>query len=903
MMPGEPALPSARRPALALVLETHISLPLFGLLLLVAVWLATFHFIGVEHGNAVAAARIAAHEQVDTYEAQLGRNLAGIDQTLKVLKYAVELNGPAGALAALRQQSLLPSALVFVVSVADKNGIVVASNPAMRPIDISHERYFTVHRDQNTNRPFVSPTMSDGAKLDPHLHFTRRLNDAGGAFAGIAIVEADPAYFTSAYERSRAGERGVMGVIGSDGVARALRVGERLSWGEALPIGRMPDDAIDPGTFLPDGVPRYTAVRRLHGFDLAALVALSEDEQMAPYRKLRANYVMVAGGASAVLVLIVALVATWSWQLARTRRGVRRAQETYAAASEASPDAFFVVRTVVDAHGEIVDFLLEALNSRAEALTGLAKAAVAGRQLGHVLPRYRDNGIFEDLKQVALSGQASETEWRGEHAGASRRWMQRQVVAVENGLVVIVRDITERKHTEQRILHMAHHDELTGLPNRSLIRERLEQAIDAAARVRGASVAVAFIDLDGFKLVNDGLGHNAGDELLKIVGARMQACMRRNDTLGRFGGDEFVLVLPDGAGDAQEIAPLLEKIRLTVNEPVLLDGHAVQVSCSMGVVMYPRDGLDANTLMMNADAAMYRAKELGHNNYQFYLREMNASVEEKLVLLDGLRNALDTTLGIDAGPSQFYLLYQPKIDLRTGRMFGVEALLRWDHPELGMVSPQRFIALAEESGMIVALGDWVVRSACRQNQAWRDAGLDPIIVSVNVSPRQFEEARLVERIAGALEHSALAPDGLELEVTESLIMRDMIQSVGKMRALKSMGLSLSIDDFGTGYSSLSALKSFPISTLKIDKSFIRDLADNTDDQAITMAVISLAHKLNLRVIAEGVETEQQRTFLRTHECDEMQGYLFSRPVPPAHIARLLADQADARAGAALVDHA
>jgi diguanylate cyclase (GGDEF)-like protein/PAS domain S-box-containing protein len=891
-MPDEAAKPA--RPRLALALETHISLPLFALVLLVAVWFATFHFIGVEHQNAIAAARDATREHIDTYEAQMARNLANIDQTLKVLKYAVDINGPAGALAALRRQSLLPSSLVFVVSVADKNGIVVASNPAARPIDVSGERYFTVHREQAGDRPYVSRTMSDGVKAEPHLHFTRRLNDAAGAFAGIAIVEADPAYFTSAYERSRQGEHGVLGLIGNDGVARALRVGERLSWGETISLATVPDDTVTLGTGLPDGVLRYTAVRRLHGFDVTALVALSADEQLAPYRKLRANYLLAAGGASAVLALIVALVTGWSWQLARTRSGVRRAQETYAAASEASPDAFFVVRTVMGADGNIVDFIAEAINGRAEALTGLSKAAVSGRLLGDVLPAYRMNGIFEDLKQVAQSGQASETEWQTTRTVPTRRWLQRQVVPVENGLVIIVRDITERKTTEERIFHMAHHDELTSLPNRLLVRERLERAIIGAARKR-TGVAVAFIDLDGFKLVNDGLGHNAGDELLKIVGTRMQACMRRNDTLGRFGGDEFVIVLPETTDDALALAPLLEKIRLAVNEPILLDGHVVQVSCSMGVVMYPRDGADANTLMMNADAAMYRAKELGHNNFQFYVREMNASVEEKLVLLDGLRSALDITLDAASnparGPSQLSLVYQPKIDLRSGRMFGVEALLRWEHPELGMISPLRFIPLAEESGMIVALGDWVVRTACRQNQAWREAGLEHLTVSVNVSARQFEEAALVERIANALKDTALAPEGLELEVTESLIMRDMAQSVDKMRALKAMGLSLSIDDFGTGYSSLSALKTFPISTLKIDKSFIRDLADNTDDQAITMAVISLAHKLNLRVIAEGVETGQQRAFLQRHDCDEMQGYLFSPPVPAARIAGLLADQA------------
>jgi EAL domain-containing protein (putative c-di-GMP-specific phosphodiesterase class I) len=269
---------------------------------------------------------------------------------------------------------------------------------------------------------------------------------------------------------------------------------------------------------------------------------------------------------------------------------------------------------------------------------------------------------------------------------------------------------------------------------------------------------------------------------------------------------------------------------------------------------------------------------------------MNASVEEKLVLLEGMRAALDACVDPDCrgADCQFQLLYQPKVDLRSGRLFGVEALIRWKHPEQGMISPLRFIGLAEESGLIVPLGEWVVRTACAQGQAWRAAGLPPLTISVNVSARQFEEKRLVERIADALRDTRLPPEALEVEVTESSIMRDLARAVDKMRELKAMGVSLSIDDFGTGYSSLSALKSFPISRLKIDKSFVSDLADSPDDQAIAMAVISLGHKLNLRVIAEGVETEQQRAFLRANDCDEMQGYLFSRPVPPEQIAALLA---------------
>jgi len=279
---------------------------------------------------------------------------------------------------------------------------------------------------------------------------------------------------------------------------------------------------------------------------------------------------------------------------------------------------------------------------------------------------------------------------------------------------------------------------------------------------------------------------------------------------------------------------------------------------------------------------MYRAKDLGSDNFQFYAREMNASVEEKLMLLDGLRHAVQSTLE-GTGENRFHLLYQPKVDLRTGRIFGVEALIRWHHPEHGVISPLRFIGLAEESGLIVQIGDWVVRTACRQAQTWRACGLPPITVSVNVSARQFEEARLVERVAAALQDSGLPAELLELEVTESLIMRDLQKAVDKMRELKAMGVSLSVDDFGTGYSSLSALKSFPISRLKIDKSFVSELAENADDQAIAKAVISLGHKLNLKVIAEGVETEQQCAFLRANECDEMQGYLFSKPVTAGEI--------------------
>jgi PAS domain S-box-containing protein len=536
-----------RRAALArwlgAALDTHISLPLFALVLLAAIWFGTFHAIDADREATLAAARDSSSELADTYEAQMARSLAGIDQTLRVLKYAVELHGPAGALEALRRQELLPPGLVFVVAVADSNGMVVASHPASAPLDVSGRRYFKVHRAHDSGAAFVSEAHGDTARVTPHLHFTRRIDDAHGGFAGIAIVEVDPAYFTSAYERVREGEHGILGLVGTDGLVRALRVGDQVSWGLRIDTGDLPGDQAASVANLPDGVPRYAGLRRLHGFGLSALAGVSVAEQLQPHQRRRRAYLTAAASASALLVLVVALVSGWSWQLVKARRRVRRAQDTYAAASEASTDAFFVLRTVRAADGSVHDFEIDEMNSRAEQFTGITRQHARGRLLFAMMPLYRDIGIFEGLARVADEGGVHEAEWQGVTEPVRGRWLQRQVVPVEGGVVAIVRDITERKLAEARIYHMAHHDDLTGLPNRSLARARLEQAIGEAGRNRGA-LAFAFVDLDGFKLVNDGLGHNAGDELLCVVSARMRQCLRDGDTLGRFGGDEFVIVLP-----------------------------------------------------------------------------------------------------------------------------------------------------------------------------------------------------------------------------------------------------------------------------------------------------------------------------------------------------------------------
>jgi diguanylate cyclase (GGDEF)-like protein len=447
----------------------------------------------------------------------------------------------------------------------------------------------------------------------------------------------------------------------------------------------------------------------------------------------------------------------------------------------------------------------------------------------------------------------------------------------------------ERKRAEERIHYMANHDALTGLPNRTLLKDRLQQSMLFAKKYdRWANLAL--IDLDNFKLINDSLGHSAGDELLKIVAKRMVERLKPTDTVVRLGANEFAVMIADQPKDVDRIAATLQDLRAAIAEPIRISGHALQVASSIGVAIYPKDGGDVDTLLANAGSAMYRAKEAGRDNFQFYTPALNGKVHEKFLLQEELRKALQR--------NEFLLLYQPQVDLRSGRIFAVEALIRWRHPEMGLVPPDKFIPAAEESGLIVPIGDWVLREAALQNKAWQAAGLAPIVVSVNVSARQFKAKNWVSRVVDALNESGLEAKYLELELTESLIMQDVEQAIATMKQLQSLGVQLSIDDFGTGYSSLSALKTFPVARLKIDKSFVRDLAHDENDRAVATAVISLGQKLNLRVIAEGVETEAQLAFLRDNNCDEMQGYLFSKPAPPEHIATMLRQPSRSRQAAA-----
>lgn len=530
----------------------------------------------------------------------------------------------------------------------------------------------------------------------------------------------------------------------------------------------------------------------------------------------------------------------------------------------------------VDTNRRIVEF-----NRAAEQVFGYSKAEVLGQPIDLLYANPSDGRqLHKNSMHGGFTGEATNKKKNGEiFTSYVSATVMHDTKGNAVGVMGISRDITERKRVEDTIIHQAYHDALTNLANRRLFMDRLAQALTRAPW-HNRRVAVLFLDLDHFKSINDALGHSVGDQLLQAVAERLTACVRVGDTVARLGGDEFAIALADIARTS-DVPKLAQKIIDTLSTPYALEGREFFTTASIGISICPDDTQDPESLVKNADIAMYRAKKHGRNNYQHYSPDMNAQAFERLAIETSLRHALER--------DEFFLEYQPQINIETSRIIGYEALVRWRHPDLGMMPPGTFIPLAEESGLIVPIGEWVLRTACAQNKAWQAVGLPPIHVAVNVSPRQLWHDDLLQVVERALMETGLDPTYLELELTES-VMRDSDEAIQLLSQLQSMGVQIAIDDFGTGYSSLSHLKRYPINKLKVDQSFVRDIGHDSHDRAIVKAIIALAQSLNMRAVAEGVETEVQMAYLRSLKCDEAQGYLLGRPMSAQAASKLLTDQ-------------
>jgi diguanylate cyclase (GGDEF)-like protein/PAS domain S-box-containing protein len=606
---------------------------------------------------------------------------------------------------------------------------------------------------------------------------------------------------------------------------------------------------------------------------LGMVLKMDSDELYAPvWNQLRYLLPLIIAMLAVALLLLRWLLTPLVTELVRSERAAR-------AANVRLRDSENRVRMLLDNVDEGIVSIssggrIELFNPGAERMFGYRSADILGENISILMPdpyRSEHDGYLErylHTGETHVIGTAREVTAQRSNGDVFPMELRISEFELDGQamFIGIMHDITERKATEEKIIHLAHYDALTDLPNRSLVQDRIQQTI-AWARRAEAQFAIMFIDLDKFKNINDTLGHDVGDQLLQMVAQRLTESLRAEDTVGRQGGDEFIVLLASLSA-AEDSAVVAQKILGTLAAPFVINGQDLRTGASLGIAVYPQDGEDVETLLKNSDRAMYHAKEAGRSNYQFFAKEMNTVAAERLLLESSLRQAIDR--------NELLLHYQPLVNIADGRIIATEALVRWNHPELGLISPVRFIPIAEDSGVIVPLGDWVLRQACYQLKLWRELGIPLQRMAVNLSPHQFRQKHLFRNFIQILEETGVDPHWLGLEITENVIMENPEDAIATLGELKALGIELSLDDFGTGYSSLSYLKRFPIDKLKIDQSFVRDITTDADDEGLVAAIIVMAHQLDIRVVAEGVETEAQLAFLREHDCDEYQGYFFSR---------------------------
>jgi len=772
------------------------------------------------------------------------------------------------------------------IRVTDAGGVGIAG-PGMRklakPFSFADREWFTVQRDRNNaglhmSKPLVGKV--DGVWI---VSFSRRYRNPDGSFAGGVSAAVPLSYFTRQLASLNVGPHGSVALrnaqlglltrLPNPGGEKAEPVG---STKVSPQLQKMAGSGVSQGSYLAtsplDGIERSYTFRRLSVVPLMVVVGASSEDYLADWY----GQAWTVGGLCVAILLLYGVGGALLRRTLASNRAANQRIELLAKVFDSSGEAIMVT----DREHRIVE-----VNPAFERQSGYATHEIIGH-FPSMLDSARTTQADHELIRTAV---AQHGYWRGELWDRTKngreypKWLSISVLRDAAGEVThhiaSSIDVTDVKQAEDRIRHLAHHDTLTQLPNRVLLHGRLEQAMAAAHR-DSSGLAMLFIDMDRFKNINDTLGHPVGDGLLVEVAQRLRALVRDSDIVARLGGDEFVLVLTGLEGDsARAAAAVAGKVIAELGKPYGVRGHELHSTPSIGIGLFPADGEDADTLMKNADSAMYHAKSVGRNNFQFFTNAMNQATTERLALEAGLRGAIER--------GELFLNYQPQLDLPTSEVVAFEALVRWRHPEMGLIPPLKFIPVAEDTGQIEAIGAWVLNEALRQVALWRRAGHHDLRMAVNLSAQQLRGDGFAQQIAQALQSHQLPGQALELEITESVAMRDPTRTAELLRELRQHGVALAIDDFGTGYSSLAYLKQLPLSCLKLDRSFVMDIETDPNDAAICTATIQLAHSLGLGVVAEGVETQQQLDFLRRLGCDTVQGYFISRPVPAADCERFL----------------
>jgi diguanylate cyclase (GGDEF)-like protein len=812
-----------------------------------------------------------------SYAAQLSREVGRLDQITRSVAFYWEESADTLHLERQVNQDIYPSEgkLDLNVVVVNRDGLVKTSlHPRAAHIDISDREYFQRHKSGQITGLQITRVDRSLTTGKPAVVFSRPLTAANGAFDGVVLVSVHPDFLASFFDQSLRSKEDRLAVVDTDGSLIASQVSENDRSHRALskvpPKFATPKGvaAIPRDKFI-DDLTRIVAWQTLDKYPLVSIVALTEENVYAPYEAMRSDYINMASGASVLLAFIAAMGLYFSVRLAERRHHAKTIKDTYHLATDNAREAFFMLRALYNPEGGIEDFIVEDCNERSVDFLGISRNELIGKKLSalysepyltvvlNVFRMAMEQGFYEDEHQK-LIGHLQRTVW-----------MRRRIIRSGDSVALTLRDISEAKAHEQALSKLANSDALTGLPNRHWLSHYLPSSLDKA-KLQATKVAIMYIDLDDFKNINNTKGHAAGDEVLHAAAQRMKVLLRPGDHVARLGGDEFTVIVEQMEND-DDVAGLATRLINALSQPYSAEGHSHHaVQASIGISIYPEHGEDMPTLLKHADVAMYAAKAAGKGTYQFYAPDLSERIVHKLTMEQALRQAVEA--------DQFILHYQPRADAYSGEVRSLEALVRWMHPERGLISPLEFIPIAEETGLIVELGALVLEKACAQLAVWKLQKLPIKPVSVNVSPRQFSSKGLTATIAQCLSRNGIAPSLLELEITESCILGDSAQIAKDLADIKAMGIRISVDDFGTGYSSLSQLQRLDLDVLKIDQSFTKGLTNDEQGQALVRTIISMAHILDMEVVAEGVETPEQLHILQGLSCNEVQGYFISRPV-------------------------
>jgi diguanylate cyclase (GGDEF)-like protein len=819
--------------------------------------------------------------QAQTYARQLTHSIEAIDQIALFVKHSRETSDGLLRLEELNERGLMPPSALLFVAVFDRNGRLLTSTLGVdADADASPMPFFMGHRQAPTARLYIGKPIDDPFSGRRAIPFSRRIDGAGGSFGGVVLVSVALPHITAGFDESTLGPAGFFSVVGRDQSILATRTGGSPRTETAPLLTRMPDIQDRQGRMLlagdswfRDGNNRYVAWHAVDDYPLRAMAGMDQDMVLQPHMDMRAQLLRNASLATLAILAFALVAMALSIRLAWRKHQLHAVQATYRIATESGNDGFYIARPVHDAAGNVADFEIIDCNEPGANLLQRQRKELLGARVSSLFGNDDAVRLTQSLRQAMKEGFYENDIEIGNAGPLTMKWAHLRIKRPDHDLAVTLRDISNEKAHVAELERRSNEDALTGLPNRSWFDRYLPEAIAHAAQAN-TMLALLFIDLDGFKATNDTLGHAAGDELLRNAGRRLKLAVRPHDHVARIGGDEFAVII-EAIAQPDDASHVAERILQSFGESFRLSAGICSVGTSIGISIFPHHGSDADTLLHNADAAMYSVKSGSKRNYRFFDETFHEALRQRCEREQELREAVEHR--------DFEIHYQPRIDLISGRIASLEALVRWRHPRHGLLAPKDFIALAEDSDLIVKLGEIVIDSTFTQLAAWKQCGPTLVPVSINVSARQFREGDIAAFLATALERHNIDPALIEIELTESSMVNSDEKARQALAAIQRMGIRLLVDDFGAGYSSLPQLQRMDFDVLKVDGAFTAELEKSTRGNILFAAIITMAHALGMRVVAEGVETSGQISILKSLRCDEVQGYYISRPQPAANL--------------------